>query len=80
MSTKHHYYSYVQTDDNEINLTACSNNETGIDAWNSRYALQKAANGLVSRLHAYAMNRSWRWCTTRASSLTEHGPKRHAQI
>ena len=36
MSTKYHYYSYLQTDDNEINLTACSNNKTGIDAWNSR--------------------------------------------
>ena len=43
MSTKYHYYSYLQTDDNEITRTACSDNDTGIDAWNSRYALRKAA-------------------------------------
>ena len=32
MSTKYHYYSYLQTDDNEINLTACSDNDTGMNA------------------------------------------------
>ena len=80
MSTKYHYYSYLQTEDKEINLTACSDNDTGIDAWNSRYALRKAAKGRVSRLHAYARNRSWRCGTTRASSLTGHGTKRHAQL
>ena len=31
MSMKYHFYSYVQTDDNKINLTACSDNDTGID-------------------------------------------------
>ena len=60
MSTKYHYYSYLQTDDNEINLTACSDNDTGIDTWNSRDALRKAAEGRVRCLHACATNRSWR--------------------
>ena len=60
MSTKYHSYSYLQTDDNEINLTACSDNVTGIEAWNSRYALHKAAEGRIRCLHAYATNRSWR--------------------
>ena len=60
MSTKYHYYSYLQTDDNEINLTACSDNDTGIDKWNSRYSLRKTAKRRVSRLHASATNRSWR--------------------
>ena len=59
MNTKYHYYSYLQTDDNEINLTACSDNDTATDAWNSRYALGKAAKGRVRRLRAYATNRSW---------------------
>ena len=43
MSTKYHYCSYLQTDDNEINLTAYSENDIGIDAWNSTYGLRKAA-------------------------------------
>ena len=60
MSTKSHYYSQLQTDDKEINLTACSDNDTGINAWNSRYSLRKAAQGRVRRLNAYATNRSWR--------------------
>ena len=80
MSTKYHYYSYLQTDDKEINLTACSDSDTGINAWNSRYALRKAAEESVRRLHAYSTNRSWRSRTARASSLTEHGPKRHAGL
>ena len=80
MSTKYHYYSYLQTDEDEIKLTACSDNDSGIDAWNSRYALRKAAKRRVSRLHAYATNRSWRSGTRRAGSLTEHDQKRHAQL
>ena len=48
MSTKYNCYSYLQTDDNEIHLTACSDNDTGIDAWNPRYALRKAAKGRCS--------------------------------
>ena len=76
MSTKYLYHSYLQTDVKKINLTAYSDNNTGINAWSSRYALRKAAEGRVRRLHAYATNRSWRWKTARASSLTEHGPKR----
>ena len=59
MSRKYHYYRYMQTDDNKIGLTACSDNGTGIDAWNSRYTLRKAAKKPVSRLHAHATNRSW---------------------
>ena len=60
MSTRYPYFSYLHTGDNEINLTACSDNDTGIDAWNSRYALRKAAKRRVSCLHAYTTNRSWR--------------------
>ena len=60
MSTKYLYYSYLQTDDKEINLTAYSDNDTRINAWNSRYALRKAAEGRVRRLHSYATNRLWR--------------------
>ena len=69
MSTKYHYYSYLQTADNEINLTACSNNDTWIHAWNSRYALCEGAKGRVSRLHAYATNRSWR-CAKQHAQLS----------
>ena len=60
MSTKYHYHSYLQTDDNKMSLTACSDNDTGIEAWNSRYALRKAAKARISRPRAYATNRSWR--------------------
>ena len=49
---KYHYHSYLQTDDSEINLTACSSNDTGIDAWKPRYMLRKAAKERVSRSHA----------------------------
>ena len=80
MSTKYLYYSYLQTDYKKINLTAYSDKDIGINVWNSRYALRKAAKGRVRRLHAYATNRSWRWRTARASSLTEHDPKPHAQL
>ena len=47
MSTKYLYYSYLQTDVKKINLTAYSDNDTGINAWNSRYALRKAAEERV---------------------------------
>ena len=58
MSTKYLYYSYLQTEYKKINLTAYSDKD--INAWNSRYALRKAAEGRVRRLHAYATNRSRR--------------------
>ena len=60
MSAKYLYYSYLQTEYKKINLTAYSDKDIGINAWNSRYALRKAAEGRVRRLHAYATNRSWR--------------------
>ena len=59
MSTKYLYYSYLQTDVKKINLIAYSDNDTGINAWNSKYALRKAAEGRVRRLHSYATSRSW---------------------
>ena len=52
MSTKYLYYSYLQIDDKKINLTAYSDNDIGINTWDSRYALRKAAEGCVRRLHA----------------------------
>ena len=60
MSTEYLYYSYLQTEDKKINRTAYSDNYIGTNAWNSRYALRKAAEGRVRRLHAYSTNRSWR--------------------
>ena len=61
MSTKYLYYSYLQTEYKKINLTAYSDDkDIGINAWNSRYALRKAAEGCVRRLHAYATNIKWR--------------------
>ena len=34
MSTKYLYYSYLQTEYKKINLTAYSDNDIGINAWN----------------------------------------------
>ena len=47
MSTKYLCYSYLRTDNKEINLTAYSDNDIGINVWNSGYALRKAAEGCV---------------------------------
>ena len=52
MSTKYLYYSYLQTEYKKINLTAYSDKDIGINAWNSRYGLRKAAEGRVRRLRA----------------------------
>ena len=60
MSTKYLYYSYLHTEYKKINLTAYSDKDIWNNAWNSRYALRKAAEGRVRRLHTYATNRSWR--------------------
>ena len=60
MSTKYPYHSYLRTEYKKINLTAYSDKDIGMDARISRYALRKAAEGRVRRLHAYATNRSWR--------------------
>ena len=34
MSTKYLYYSYLQTNDKKINLTAYSDIDIGINTWN----------------------------------------------
>ena len=36
MSTKYLYYSYLRTEYKKINLTAYSDKDIGINAWNSR--------------------------------------------
>ena len=59
MNTKYHYYSYVQTGDNEpqwINMTPSNDNDTGIYAWNSRYALRKAAKECLCDQQVTAMS------------------------
>ena len=40
MSTKYLYYSYLQTEYKKINLTACSDKDMGINAWNSTRGFQ----------------------------------------